>query len=88
MVEVFTNALSSVFFSGRYEDVLGWLAGETVQDSSPGPVFYHEIHFAVPAFRMADRPNVVEFHDGLKKFIAKHMLEDLKVYGARSEAGS
>jgi len=84
MVEVFMSALSSVYFSNRYRGLLDWLAGDTDQDCRNAlptePVFYHEIHFAVPAFREADLPNVRCFHDGLKRFIAKHRLEELKVY--------
>lgn len=79
MVERFMDALSTVYFSGHYGDLLAWLADETDQDC-PEPVFYHEIHFAVPAFREADQPNVECFRGGLQRFVARHGLEGVRVH--------
>jgi hypothetical protein len=79
MAERFTDALSTLYFSGRYDCLLAWLAGET-DPEYPEPVLYHEIHFAVPAFRRADLLNVACFRDGLQTFVEKHGLEELQVY--------
>ena len=67
MIGVFTRALDIVYRSDRYAELLAWLA------SDPEPVLYHEIHFAVPAFKKADQRNVTCFGDGLKSYIVNFL---------------
>lgn len=85
MADLFIKALDTVFFSGRYDKLLAWLASGAENEAYPTPAFYSEVHFAVPAFRQADEDNVINFRRALEEFVSTKKLGRLETYGELSD---